>query len=209
MRLKLYDIILAALVFNIPVLGQKSPSDLSYILEDLYSRIVNTNDDIERLRLNDSVIILVEGYVKSDSATRHKLDVRNLGQIDSPDRKLKIINWNLALRDGSNKYLLYIIRYGKKGYQDTVYKLTGGNSIKPILTDVIYSEDNWYGAVYYDIQPFKTGNDVGYLILGIDFGNTYITRKIIDVLSFNGKGEISFGRNCFQRDKDLRSRGGA
>jgi len=203
MRLRLYLIILAALSFACPVRSQEEPRDISGVLEDLYFWIVNSSSDNEKLRLNDSVMLLVDSYVRSDTVMKHRFNnVRNLGQIDSPDGKLKIINWNLALRDGSNRYYLYIIRAGKKNSANRIYKLTGTNSLKPIRKDAVYDTLNWYGAVYYAIQPFKAEKETSYILLGIDLGDTYNSRKIIDVLNFSKSGEITFGRKCFLRDKD-------
>jgi hypothetical protein len=207
MRLKRYLIIIVFLSSLIPVIAQDSHQDIPFILEDLFSRILNTSTDNERLRLNDSVMLLIDSYAASDSVMKHKFkNVRNLGQIDSPDGEIKIINWNIALRDGSNKYFLYIIMYGGRNGENRIYKLTGESSSKPILTDFIYNPDNWYGAVYYGIQPFRSQKKTCYLLLGIDLGNTITTRKIIDVLSFNEKGEITFGRKCFLKGKEMMSR---
>lgn len=207
MRLKIYLINIAFLVLLAPVKAQTSKTDISYLLEDLYYWILNSRSDSERMRLNDSVILLINNYVASDSVMKHRFDnVRNLGQIDSPDGKIKIINWNLVLRDGSNKYYLYIIRRGEKKGSNTVYKLTGANSSKPIKTNLIYTPEDWYGASYYAIQPFKAGKNVCYILLGIDFGNNFTTRKIIDVLSFDQIGGISFGRECFRKGGETLSR---
>jgi hypothetical protein len=207
MRLKQYLIIIAFLSSLIPLKAQDSNENIPYILEALFSRILNTNANDERLRLNDSVMLLIDSYAASDSVLKHKFkNVRNLGQIDSPDGKIKIINWNIALRDGSNKYFLYIIRYGGRKGENRIYKLTGESSAKPILTDFIYSPDNWYGSVYYGIQPFRSQKKNCYLLLGIDLGNTITTRKIIDVLSFDEKGEITFGRKCFLKGTEMMSR---
>ncbi len=207
MRLKVYIIIIAFLSSLIPLKAQQSPKEISFILEDLYKRILNAYTDNERLRLNDSVILLIDSHVASDTVMKHRFsNVRNLGQIDSPDGKLKIVNWNITLRDGSNKYFLYIIRYGGKKGKNRICKLTGESSSKPILTDFIYTRDTWYGAVYYAIQPFKSQKKNCYLLLGIDLGNTIKTRKIIDVLSFNENGEITFGRNCFLKGSEMKSR---
>src|SRR4030042_130848 len=113
MGLRVYLINIVFLVFLIPVRAQKSSTDISLVLKDLYYWILNSTSDSERMRLNDSVILLIDSYVMSDSVMKHRFEnVRNLGQIDSPDSKLKIINWNLVLRDGSNRYYLYIIRSG-------------------------------------------------------------------------------------------------
>jgi hypothetical protein len=65
---------------------------------------------------------------------------------------------------------------------------------------------NWYGALYYDIRPFIFNNETNYVILGIDYGNSFITRKVIDVLSFNSRDEIVLGKNCFRDGNFMKPR---
>ena len=207
MKLKGYLIIIAALIILSPVKGQTKSSDISPLLENLYNRILYTNEDTERIRLNDSVRLIISSYVTSDTIFDHKFtNLRYLGQIISPDSHLKIINWNLILRDGSNKYFCYIIRKGEKGEQNLVYELTGENQTVAVRTDQTYSDKNWYGTLYYGIQQFRKDKNIYYVILGIDYGNILITRKIIDVLSFPEDGSLLFGNQCFIKGEEIKYR---
>jgi hypothetical protein len=201
-------IIIAVFLFSFPQINCRSASpETSVILEDLFRRILNTNNDNERIRLNDSIRVIIDSYVASDSVLVHKFSkLRYLGQILSPDSKVKIITWNLILREGGNKYFCYIIRKGKKGEPNIINKLTGENRDESPAKDTVYSEKNWYGALYYALQPFKKDDGTHYLILGIDYGNSSITRKIIDVMTFTQDGRIIFGNNCFRKDEGLSSR---
>jgi homoaconitase/3-isopropylmalate dehydratase large subunit len=207
MNIKVSYIIIGILVLISPVKGQSKTGDISVTLEKLYDRILYTNIDAERLRLNDSVKLLIDSYVTSDSAFTHNFtNLRYLGQITSPDKQLKIINWNLILRNGSNKYFFYMIRKGAKGKGNQIYKLAGEHKEKTVRTDIEYNSENWYGALYYAIQPFKKDKQVNYILLGIDVGNSQISRKIIEVLSFTPGGEIVFGKNCFKKENEIKSR---
>jgi len=182
------------------VKGQSAVNDIPLTLQKLYTAILNADDD-ERIRLNDSVKLIMNDYVMSDSVFRHRFDnLRYLGQIDSPDGKLKLITWNLPLRKGENRYYLYIIRKNKKQENNTVYKLEGKYRQESASTDKTYSADNWYGALYYAIQPFRYNGNKLYLILGLDSDNVNNSRKIIDILDFNDNDEIIFGRDCLLRD---------
>jgi hypothetical protein len=162
-----------------------------------------TNTDAERLRLNDSVKLIIRSYVASDSVFEHKFtNLRYLGQITSPDASLKIVTWNLVLREGSNKYFCFLIRKGKKGEQNQVFELIGENREEAVRKDIPYSDKNWYGALYYAIQPFKKDKRTSYILLGIDYGNILIARKIIDVLSFPDEGGILLGKDCFLKGEE-------
>jgi hypothetical protein len=201
-------IIIAVFLFSFLQTNCRSASpETSVILENLFRRILDTNNDNERLRLNDSVKVIIDSYVTSDSVFVHKFSkLRYLGQILSPDSKVKIITWNLILREGGNKYFCYIIRKGNRGEPNKINKLAGENKDESPVKDTVYSEKNWYGALYYALQPFKKDKETHYLILGIDYGNSPITRKIIDVMTFTQDGRIIFGNNCFRKDEGLSSR---
>ena len=183
--------------------AQTGNRDNEGILGDLYHRITNTRDDIEKLRLNDSIRHIIGSYAGSDSVFSHRFDnLRYLGQITSPDKKLKIITWNVFLNHGPNSYFCYIIKKGVKRKPNQVYILIGSNREEPVRTDIIYTADNWYGALYYTIQPFKKGRKLHYILLGLDYGNIKVSRKIIDVLSFTEEGDLSLGLDCINKDME-------
>ncbi len=202
MRSRVYLIIIVILLGTGSLKTIAQAKDVSTILLDLFTGIMNTNNDSIRLRLNDSIRIIVGGYVRSDSVFTSRFDkVRYLGQIESPDNLLKIINWNLVLRDGSNRYFCYIIMKDEKKGPDKIYNLQGSNRREPVRTDITYNEKDWYGALYYAIQPFKKDKLKYYVLLGLDYGNLLLSRKIIEILSFTPEGEIVFGNKCLFRDK--------
>ena len=200
-------IITAVLFLKIPANGQTGKPDVEMILENLYERIINTKDDTEKLRLNDSVRLVIGTYAASDSVFKHRFtNLRHLGQIESPDSRLKIITWNLFLRKSPNRYFCYMVRKGEKSKGNLVYVLTGQNREEAVRTDITYTANNWYGALYYTIQPFKKDRKVYYILLGLDFGNLLISRKIIDVLDFTSAGELVFGKDCFTKGQETKFR---
>lgn len=194
-------LLILSIISYFPVNGQTDASDITLILEDLYTRITASGDDNEKIRLNDSVNLIIGNYARSDSVFTHKYDnLRYLGQILSPDKKVKIITWNLFLINSPNRYFCYFIKKGKKDKSDTVYFLTGTNRTEQIRTDITYTTGNWYGALYYDILPFKFNKKINYILLGFDFGNIDVSRKIIDVLTFTPENNLQFGLACFIKE---------
>jgi hypothetical protein len=75
--------------------------------------------------------------------------------------------------------------------------LTGSSRREPIPADRQFTENNWYGALYYAIQPFRNGRTTDYILLGIDYSNLRMTRKLIEVLNFAPDGSLIFGKKCF------------
>jgi hypothetical protein len=173
-----------------------SGSDTSMVLEKLFSRLIASRDDADRIRINDSIKFIIDGYSESDTAFTHRFDnLKFLGQITSKDSRLKIITWNLILKDSPGRYYCYFIN--KTGKQSRVFRLEGRYTEAPVKSDVIYNEKDWYGALYYDLRRYGKGSENYWVLLGIDFGNPSITRKIIDVVSFTPEGRIIFGRRIF------------
>ena len=200
-------IILLAISCFLQLSGQSTKQDVSADLQKLFGRLTENNNYQEKISTNDSIRSIIESYASSDTVFNHRFaNLRYLGQISSPDSLIKIITWNLILDDGDNRYFCYLIRRSGKTGAGKVFKLSGLYSETPIKSDTTYSQSNWYGALYYDIRPFKLNGQVNYIILGIDYGNSFITRKIIDVLSFNQNDEIVLGMNCFTEGKEIKSR---
>jgi len=187
--------------------GQITANDTPQVLEKLYGRLVNNFDDNDRLRINDSIRLIIDSYVASDTVFNHRFtNLRYLGQITSPDSLLKIITWNLVLRSGPSQYFCYFIRKQEPGKENRVYRLTTTYKEEPVKTDTIYTEPDWYGALYYDIKPYITNDKSCWVLLGIDYGNLFISRKIIEVLSFTPEGSIIFGKKWFASGEKIKFR---
>jgi hypothetical protein len=199
MRRLFQFLIILALVSPVKLKGQGTPVNTTEVLEKLFSRLVNNYVDTDRMRINDSIRIIVDSYVRSDSIFQHRFtNLKYLGQVLSSDSLIKIVTWNLVLTGTPGRYFCYIIKKGEKGKGNRVYSLTASYSEKEIKTDTAYTASDWYGALYYDLRPCIF-NDLRYwVLLGIDYSNLEISRKVIDVLSFTNDGEVLFGRKWFE-----------
>jgi hypothetical protein len=197
-----YLIIIYAMSFTCRVSGQSVTTDPSVTLDSLFVRMLNSNDDNVRSATNDSIKLIIDKYVRSDSIFTHKFtSLRYLGQIESADSRIKIITWNLILRNGVNKYYCYLIRRANKKGPDVVYELIKDYGNNPIRKEILYDQNNWYGALYYQIIPFSIQGSTYYILLGLNFANSQVTRKIIEILSFSPEGKIIFGKDCLVKEK--------
>jgi hypothetical protein len=185
------------------VISEETP----LLLENLYDRLIDNYDDNSRIRINDSIKTIIESYVASDTVFTHRFtNLRYMGQITSPDSLLKIVTWNLVLSTNTNRYFCYLIKKSEAGEKNRVYRLTSSYREEPVLTDTTYSEPDWYGALYYDIKPYQVANRKCWILLGIDYGNPFISRKIIEVLSFDSDGSIIFGKKWFASGDKIKYR---
>jgi hypothetical protein len=207
MKRFLQYLIIVICISNGSLKAQEVEAGTQRTLEKLYGRLINNYNDTVRIRVNDSIKVIIESYVRSDTVFDHKFrSLRYLGQITSPDSLIKIVTWNLVLANAPGKYFTYIIKRGEPGSKNTVYYLTSNYSEVPVTTDTTYTISDWYGALYYDLKPYTTENKSCWILLGIDYGNEFISRKIIEVLSFNSDGSLLFGKKWFSDTDKLRFR---
>jgi hypothetical protein len=187
--------------------GQISTGETSATLEKLFGRMRSLSADSDRLRINDSIKMCVEHFISSDRLfTSTFSNIRYLGQITSSDSSIKIITWNLVLTSQPGRYFCYFIRKSPDGNPSKVYALTKSYDDQQISADTIYTQSDWYGALYYDIKPFTTAKGQNWILLGINYSNLLMTRKIIDVLSFTPDGGIIFGKSWFDSGGSVKYR---
>ncbi|MDF3026208.1 MAG: hypothetical protein K0S23_515 [Fluviicola sp.] len=113
--------------------------------------------------------------------------LRTLGIIDSPDKLVRIVNWNVEQEDGSQKYFAYVIhRNSLKDTKHKVIELIDKSFMLTAKPEETLEADMWYGALYYQIIPVEKANKTYYTVLGWDGGTRMSNTKLIDVLYFTG-----------------------
>ena len=201
-------LIISFLGFFITNLFAQNPfTGMEQELEKQFNRLRERISSQRKLEINDSIVNSIETYIKSENIFRHSFKtLKYLGQITSPDSLVKIITWNLILDEGTNYYNCYLVHRDNKSGTCSVIKLEATHKDTPIRTDTTYSVSDWYGALYYDIRPFQFNGNTRYAVLGIDYGNSLTTRKLIEVISFTSSGSMLFGLPCFKSGSGLSGR---
>ncbi|HOW10866.1 MAG TPA: hypothetical protein PLX08_13815 [Bacteroidales bacterium] len=201
----LFIISVTLLTSAISLTGQTTAISAEKELAGLFTRLAAFDDDSSKLAVNDSITSIIDSYVSSDSVIKHTLQgVKYLGQITDGNHQMKIIAWNLILNESKSRYYCYFIN--NSGKVPVVRKLTAIYNEETVRTDTQYSEENWYGALYYDLKAIRKDRKTYWILLGIDYGNPSVTRKIIDVLNFSPDGQVQFGDKIFESGKVLKYR---
>lgn len=192
-------------VYTINTQSQTFKNDPSILIESLFKDLLSSRTDSEKIVINDSIRAFIDSYARSDSSFTHRFtNLKYLGQITSGNSQLKIITWNLLLDSLKSKYFCYFIH--RSGKKNMVYSLSANYQEGSINNDREYSGDDWYGALYYDLRSYKKDKETYWVLLGIDYGNPSMTRKVIDVLSLRPYGRIILGKKIFVSGKETRFR---
>lgn len=112
--------------------------------------------------------------------------LRTIGIIDSPDKMVRIVNWNVEQDDGSQKYFAYVLHKDIRKENHKVFELIDNSMMLPGKPEETLDANMWYGALYYQIIPVEKANKIYYTILGWDGGTKMSNTKLIDVLYFSG-----------------------
>lgn len=187
-----------AVICCIPALKAQPDKVIEPKLENLFNKMAVSENDDEKKALNDTVVTLVQQYINMDSVFYHRLNnIRFLGQITSPDSLLKILTWNVAYSGGDHVYYCYMLKRSSENDPVETYLLKGTSGIGRISKDTTYTQFDWYGSLYYDIRPFTLKDEKYYVLLGLDFKDPFITRKVIEIVKFTDENKLLFGSLCF------------
>ena len=139
---------------------------------------------------------LLETILIPDAYNHPFVTLRTVGFISSPDKKFKIINWNVQLEDESNLFFCFILRPGNRKKNKVIELIEKSGYTEKLSKDII-TENNWYGALYYKIIPIEKGGKDLYTILGWRSNANISNMKIIDVLNISGN-HVKLGAPVFQ-----------
>lgn len=174
-----------------------SVAQFDYVSELRLLMAIDTDDDVKQnisLRLNE---VLNSDFQNPD----FKLDsicFQFINKVVSSDDMLCIYSWHYILSDASSQYG-GIIKYG-----NNVFPLKFNDKV--IEDNKEYSQDDWCGGVCYGIIPVKLKKKTAYTLLSWDGNNGVTSKKIIDVLSFDRKGNPIFGQSVFETGKSTQKR---
>jgi hypothetical protein len=215
-RIYLYTIILFTLLFNLKSYSQEFDYKLNsneIILKGLFDSLFTRDstrylkNDIEKTYLNDTIQkLFFQTLIISNSLSYPFDSLKHIGKLYSNDKKIRVITWNTKFKDGSFKYYGFVQFYNqKKNTVITSILIDKSDSITN-PENVILSNTNWFGVLYYQMHEYTDGGKKYYVLFGWDGNSYYTNKKIIDILSFNNSGKPIFGKSVFKTEKKTQKR---
>ncbi|NNC83472.1 MAG: hypothetical protein HKN79_07840 [Flavobacteriales bacterium] len=187
------------------LLAQSPGAARDSILGEMYAAIMEQEDDEARMKASEAFKQELRSTLFKEGAFHHPFETLNMCKKTAPDGRFRIFNWNIPLSDGTEFYeALVIIPKNRSGMVD-VMELKDASEDMDRPQDKVLRPDKWFGALYYDIIPFKKGGGDHYVLLGWDGDSPITNRKVIDVITLSGKN-IRFGAPVFRTDKGTKKR---
>jgi len=164
--------------------------------------ILNADDVEDRLRADSFFTRNLVQALKLPYSFHHPFDsLKTISRIYAPDSSFRIITWQL-MKDFSYYRYKGAIQLNTKDGSLKLIPLYDGTDFTDNPVDSVRSNQNWIGAVYYNIILKKYNNKNYYTLLGYDENDARSTKKWIEVLTFDQQRRPVFGGRYFSYPND-------
>ena len=171
----------------------------------LLETLRNSTTDADKSTNNAAFKTELQEVLKHSESFEHPFStLSSVGFINSSDKLVRIINWNVEQEDKSQRYFGFVQHYDKR---DKILEVT--ELVEDVFglaqPDDVVDASTWYGALYYKIIPVKKGNRTIYTVLGWDGNSTVSNIKLVDAMYINGSS-VKFGSPIFKVGKEIKKR---
>jgi len=205
------NILLIFLIISNNISAQKVSKELISEYEDtlkiMAHIIMNGENENVKIKANNNFKITLKEVLEYERSFNYPFDsLKTISIKRSSDNNLRIFTWILKKDNGSYEYFGFIHYKNKSKKRYEVFTLNDKSDNIRRPENEQLDNDNWYGALYYDIIYIKKKGRKYYTLLGWDGNNDVSTKKIIDVMYISGKNKIKFGASIFKAGKNTTKR---
>ena len=166
-------------------------------IKSSFDLLSETGNDDDKYAINERIISRMQNILMIKESFRYPFDsLFYVRKITSPDHNFRIYTWNLSLTNGTHKYFGFVQQSLQSDDSLSLHFLDDQAELFSLPDQPIYTNDKWYGAIYYQIIPVKIGKKRYYTLLGVDLNNLFTTRKLIDIF-YMENNKVKFGFPVF------------
>ncbi len=175
-------------------------------LKILFERLYNAESQSKREVINEKIIFILSGILSDHESFYHPFDsLSSLGKAVSNDNLLRIYTWSTAKSPSEHEYYGFLQLKDADIDSVSVIALNHVQADPGAVEDGIFTSDNWYGALYYQVIAVKSGSERLYTLIGFDFNTMFTNVKMIDILRIVD-GTALFGGPYFRIGPETRKR---
>ncbi len=206
MRIKVVSfLILIGFLSLLPCKGNALPFDSASLLkvyEDSMKAVqfirINARSDKEKMEANTKLYNWMSKALALPTSFDYPFDsLKTIGRLMSPDKQFRIINWDVPVSGGKVAYYGFIQSFNAKKKKYDVFVLTDKTEDIINPQNATCTPDKWMGMLYFKI--IKEKGVKFYTLLAWEGVSKQITRKVIDILTFNSQGIPTFGKAVFMK----------
>jgi len=159
--------------------------------------------DSIKILISDSIVNLLKDALTQPASWQYPFDSLRLTTIaiaTYPKSPVRVFSFNTILNTGQFIHHAIVQLKTKKGVQ--IWNLTDtSQSLPKNWQDEGLTENEWIGALYYQMFPFKFNKQDIFVLMGFDGHNKESNRSILETLYFED-GELKFGFPLFRESEE-------
>lgn len=211
--MRFYIITILSLGICLNTFAQLSADDFSYYksiedsLKKIQARVFFSKKESNRFEANKQFLALWTSVLKDEKSLYYPFDsIKEISRLTSPDKKFRIITWDLLKEDETHVYFGFLqvnnSKTTKKGLfkketvsEYNVFQLLDRSATVKTPENYVSGPDKWFGMLYYDVIK---SSDEFYTLIGWDGNDKLTQKKFVDVLYFKPDGTPQFGKDVFK-----------
>jgi hypothetical protein len=209
-KAKNYILFLILMLMSSSLMSQAyfDKSALSYLkkkedsLAQLGRQIVEAEEAADRFRADSQFTRILVRSLRVPNSFYFPFDsLATISRLYAPDSTFRIFTWQVS-RDADLHRRHGAIQMRTADGSLKLFPLIDRSIIIKNQEDTVTNNEWWIGAIYYKILKNVYNNKSYYTLLGYDENSIRSTKKRIEVLSFDAKGNPVFGGQFFTFNQD-------
>lgn len=175
-------------------------------LKPLAYAILNEDQFIDRFKADSAFTRGLVRALRTPHSFRYRFDsLVTISQQYAPDSSFRIFTWQLQMEDMNHFRQKGAIQMRTTDGSLKLIPLFDASKFTEAPFDSVRTQQNWIGAVYYNIIQTSYNNRKYYTLFGYDEHDARSTRKWMEVLTFDVNGNPQFGGRYFNyREDDIK-----
>lgn len=175
-------------------------------LKPLAYAILNEDQFLDRFKADSAFTRGLVRALRTPHSFRYRFDsLITISQQYAPDSSFRIFTWQIQMEDMNHFRQKGAIQMRTNDGSLKLIPLFDASKFTEAPFDSIRTNQNWIGAVYYNIIQTTYNNRKYYTLFGYDENDARSSRKWMEVMTFDDNGNPQFGGRYFNyREDDIK-----
>jgi len=197
------------IIISLSVRAQDNRMQLQQIedeLKPLAYAILNEDQFLDRFKADSAFTRGLVRALRTPHSFRYRFDsLITISQQYAPDSSFRIFTWQIQMEDMNHFRQKGAIQMRTTDGSLKLIPLFDASKFTEAPFDSVRTNQNWIGAVYYNIIQTTYNNRKYYTLFGYDEHDARSSRKWMEVMTFDANGNPQFGGRYFNyREDDIK-----
>jgi len=141
----------------------------------------------------------LKATLANDNSFQHPFfDLETVSILYPADSTFRIFTWQLYVNKNDYRYGGIVQMNNEKNEVFVLQDQSAEIATYDLEYDVL-GKDDWYGAIYFNLEEYDSKDGKKYLLFGFDGFEFFNKRKVLEALYFDESGQPQFGAPAFAK----------